>query len=460
MTTSSQRVGASSQRVGASFQSMGASSQRVGASFQIVGASFHELGRKLPNAGRTLPKGGRPLPHTFIGSRPRTKGWRRRQVLAVRVHHHQRLGDGQREREHRRPLRAIRSFPDRVRHGRLTGPPRISSASSRGKRRATTVAGPGGEVPSVFRPSSPEAQAIADLFGDHAGHLRGHLRRRRGARRVLRRPLPPPRGGRRAREQIARAHAAGDRLDDRARRSSSSASSCSRRGRWRASDPPVDREPGHRGHRPPVVVGGAVPRRASITANEIHIPVGQAARSCGIESADVIHDFWVAGAGAQDRRDARAPEPHLAGGRRAGHLPRAPARSTAARSTRGCASVVVAETPAEFAAWERHERRARAGLRWTRRRAPRRGGLPRSMTCVQLPRHRAARAREAARRARPHAPRLAHDPRRRRPRRTPRRTSRAGSRIPQAIKPGCHMPDLQLTDAQVNDLVAYFETLR
>ena len=31
---------------------------------------------------------------------------------------------------------------------------------------------------------------------------------------------------------------------------------------------------------------------------------------------------------------------------------------------------------------------------------------------------------------------------------------------PQRIKPGCHMPNLQLADAQVADLVAYLGTLR
>ena len=31
---------------------------------------------------------------------------------------------------------------------------------------------------------------------------------------------------------------------------------------------------------------------------------------------------------------------------------------------------------------------------------------------------------------------------------------------PQSIKPGCHMPDFQLTDAKVDDLVAYLEELR
>ncbi len=31
---------------------------------------------------------------------------------------------------------------------------------------------------------------------------------------------------------------------------------------------------------------------------------------------------------------------------------------------------------------------------------------------------------------------------------------------PQGVKPGSHMPDMQLTNAEVDDLVAYFETLR
>ncbi len=31
---------------------------------------------------------------------------------------------------------------------------------------------------------------------------------------------------------------------------------------------------------------------------------------------------------------------------------------------------------------------------------------------------------------------------------------------PQAIKPSCRMPNLNLTASQVNDLVSYFETLR
>ena len=43
----------------------------------------------------------------------------------------------------------------------------------------------------------------------------------------------------------------------------------------------------------PVVLGGrATPARASVTANEIHIPVGTPVDVVGT-TADVIHSFWV-----------------------------------------------------------------------------------------------------------------------------------------------------------------------
>ena len=119
--------------------------------------------------------------------------------------------------------------------------------------------------------------------------------------------------------------------------------------------------------------------------------------------------------------------------------------------------LVVAETPEKFAAWERTSSRRRL-LRRSRRGA-RRGDVQRD-DLRAVPRHRTA-PDDGAR----FAPDLTHlavadDPRRRRARRTRPRISRAGSQDPQAIKPGCHMPDPQLTDAQVGDLVAYLETLR
>ncbi len=54
--------------------------------------------------------------------------------------------------------------------------------------------------------------------------------------------------------------------------------------------------PHHRGHRPPVVVGGALPGRRNprrfSTANEIHIPAGEPVLLT-LRGADVIHSFWV-----------------------------------------------------------------------------------------------------------------------------------------------------------------------
>ena len=76
-----------------------------------------------------------------------------------------------------------------------------------------------------------------------------------------------------------------------------------------ASDPPADREPdvvviGHQWWWEARYPSGAV------TANEIHIPTGKALL-VRVESADVIHDFWVPAARAEDRRDPRPPDVHL-----------------------------------------------------------------------------------------------------------------------------------------------------
>ncbi len=53
----------------------------------------------------------------------------------------------------------------------------------------------------------------------------------------------------------------------------------------------------------------------TITANEIHIPTGKPLR-VGIESADVIHDFWVPQLAAQvSTRYPGAPGRHRDAGR-------------------------------------------------------------------------------------------------------------------------------------------------
>jgi cytochrome c oxidase subunit 2 len=220
-----------------------------------------------------------------------------------------------------------------------------------------------------------------------------------------------------------------------------------------ASDPPVDRAPdltlvAHQWWWEARYASGAV------AANEIHLPVGQRV-ALRLESADVIHDFWV---------------PEL--GRKMDIIPGRPSTMWIEADTAGtyegtCAEycgvqhawmriLVIAQSPEDFAAWERHQiEKAPAP---PDENATRGASLFASMTCVSCHAIGGTGATAA------YGPDLTHL--------AERRTLGAGVLVntaanlsrwlknPQAIKDGCHMPNAQLTDAQVESLVAYFETLR
>jgi cytochrome c oxidase subunit 2 len=190
-----------------------------------------------------------------------------------------------------------------------------------------------------------------------------------------------------------------------------------------------------------------------VTANEIHVPAGKDLL-VRIESDDVIHDFWV---------------PQL--GRKMDAIPGHPASIWMQADTPGtypgaCAEYcgsqhawmrisVVAQTQAEFDAWQKHElepaQPATVG-------APARGAaIFQNKTCIRCHAiHGLGDVRIA--------PDLTHL--------AERSTLGAGVignnpddlakwlREPQTVKPGSHMPDLNLTDDEISDLVAYFETLR
>jgi cytochrome c oxidase subunit II len=202
-------------------------------------------------------------------------------------------------------------------------------------------------------------------------------------------------------------------------------------------------------------------RSGAMAANEIHIPVGRKL-SVALVSADVIHDFWV---------------PQLA--RKIDVTPGYPTRVTLEADSPGeyagtCAEycgaqhawmrfVVVAEPVAQFDTWERHQLEPApapttpAGIRGARE--------FRDRTCSQC--HAIAEGQRADQSptAPPQAaPDLTH---------LASRTTLAAGVLdntpeglsawltdPQTIKPGCHMPSLKLSQEQVSDLVAYFETLR
>ncbi len=222
-----------------------------------------------------------------------------------------------------------------------------------------------------------------------------------------------------------------------------------------ASDPPADRAPdvtviAHQWWWEVRYPSGV------ITANEVHLPVGRQVL-VELQAADVIHDFWV---------------PALA--RKMDAIPGHPNHFWISADAAGiydgtCAEYcgaehawmrirVVAEAEADFDAWLAHE--AAPAARADAADAVRGVALFQTLTCVQC---HAIDGLGASSNARV-APDLTH---------IAGRSTLAGGRLdnnptnlaawlkdPQALKPGSHMPSLQLTDSQVADLVAYFETLK
>jgi cytochrome c oxidase subunit 2 len=219
------------------------------------------------------------------------------------------------------------------------------------------------------------------------------------------------------------------------------------------SDPPPDREPdltviAHQWWWEVHYKSGAV------TANEIHIPAGKAL-VVAIESADVAHDFWV---------------PDLA--RKIDAIPGRTSTIWLQANAPGtyigaCAEycgpqhawmriLVIADSADDFSAWE--QRTLQPAPNPKADDAVRGANQFMQMTCVKC--HAIHGNGEGA-----HAgPDLTHL--------ADRTTLGAGVmkntpselarwlKNPQDIKEGSHMPNVQLSDAQIADFVAYFETLK
>jgi cytochrome c oxidase subunit 2 len=224
-------------------------------------------------------------------------------------------------------------------------------------------------------------------------------------------------------------------------------------GAMTASDPPADRAPdvtviGHQWWWEVRYPSGA------ITANEVHIPTGKPL-VVRIESADVIHDFWVPELGRKIDATPGRPITIWLEADKPGEYSGTCAEYCGVQHA-WMRILAVAESPEAFAEWERHQLTP-APPPPTEGAAKRGAATFSSMTCIRC--HAIAPA-SAAR----VAPDLTHI--------ASRKTLAAGVlantpadlthwlQDPQGVKEGSHMPDAQLTDAQVNDLVAYFETLR
>ncbi|HWI58068.1 MAG TPA: cytochrome c oxidase subunit II [Bacillota bacterium] len=220
-----------------------------------------------------------------------------------------------------------------------------------------------------------------------------------------------------------------------------------------ASDPPDKSQP------PDVVVIGHqfwwevhYPQSGVVTANEIHIPAGRRLL-LQLKTADVIHDFWVPQLSRKmdtmpDRANlmwVQADQPGVYHG----------ACSEFCGAQHAWMRIqVIADSPGQFAAWQQrqlqpvHAPDAASAQRGTQ--------LLQQLTCVTC---HAVDERTAARQAGPDLRHLAD-----------RHTLGAGVvtntadnlarwlKNPQAVKPGNLMPNMQLSDEQVADLVTYFRS--
>jgi len=221
------------------------------------------------------------------------------------------------------------------------------------------------------------------------------------------------------------------------------------------SDPP------RKDQEPDVIVVGhqywwevRYPKSGVTTANEIHIPAGRPLLF-RFESADVIHDFWVAPLGR--KMDMLPDYPNFAW-----------LQSEKPGDFHGACSEfcgmqhawmqirVVAEPPAEFTAWEKHQLEPAPAPATPS--AGRGAMLFQKMTCVNCHGIRGLPGNSKV------GPDLSHL--------AGRKTLGAGAientpeglvrwlKNPQAVKPGNLMPNMFLSDAQTADLANYFQALK
>jgi cytochrome c oxidase subunit 2 len=188
-----------------------------------------------------------------------------------------------------------------------------------------------------------------------------------------------------------------------------------------------------------------------ITANEIHIPVG-VKQLLTLESADVIHDFWV---------PRLAPKMDIV----PGHPNHLWLEADKAGSYLGTCSefcgaqqhfLIIAQSPNEFDAWQRQQTKTSAKPLTPSANTGSR--IFQQMTCVNCHTVNGTPAKGQA------APDLTHFAGRQTLgavilANTPENLSR-WLKNPQDIKPAILMPDLKLTDSQVSDLTSYLESLQ
>lgn len=188
------------------------------------------------------------------------------------------------------------------------------------------------------------------------------------------------------------------------------------------------------------------PNLGFVAANEIHLPVGRRFY-VRIESADVIHSFWIPQLGRKMDAIPGHPNHIWIEADRPGEYQGTCSEYCGAQHAY-MRLLAIAQPPDEFDAWARQQAQypsgpsGQVGIKGEE--------LFGQLTCINC--HVVQRI----------GPDLSHV--------ATRQTIGAGVlqntpanltrwlKNPQAIKPGSHMPDMKLTDKQVKELVAYLET--
>ena len=192
----------------------------------------------------------------------------------------------------------------------------------------------------------------------------------------------------------------------------------------------------------------------AVTANEIHIPVGRGLRA-RVESADVIHSFWVPQLGRKMDMIRGKPNFMWLAADRAGTYEGACSEFCGDQHA-WMRFIVIAEPEPQFKEWLDHQARPAAHPTNATERAGEQFFL--AQTCANCHAVGGTTASPTA------GPDLTHLAGRRQLAagmvdNTPENLAR-WLKNPQQIKPGCQMPNFGLNDEQVAQLVAYLEGLQ